>query len=314
MGGRKTSPRHLVSFVLVILFMTHVSPASSEERIPVGVILTGDAPYYREIHESFLEGLKAESYGPEKIEIILQKPVPNPMSWTNAVRKLVTFDAKVILSYGAPATLTAMKEASGIPIVFAAVYRPEDMGISSKNATGIGLDVPVAGILKKLKAIVDYSKLGIVYSGSEADTVIQVRKAQALSETMNFTAEMIDLAKRKGALNLSGLDAIFLTTSCAGMRCVEDIIGLARKAGIPTAASLGGAAEKGVLLTISADTREQGAVASAMVARVLNGSSPSDIESKKATKIEFIVNLREAESLGLKVPFDLLAGATRAIK
>jgi putative ABC transport system substrate-binding protein len=304
----------LPSLVLIILVVTSFSASSAGEKIPIGVILTGDIPYYREIHESFLEGLKAESYGPDKIEIILQKPVPNTMSWMNAVKKLVTFDAKVIMSYGAPATLTAVKESSGIPIVFAAVYRPEDIGISSKNATGISLDVPVPSILKKLKAIVDYSTLGILYSGSEADTVIQARKAQELGETMNFTPKMIDLARQKDALDLTGIDAIFMTTSCTGMRCVDDVIGLARKAGIPTAASLGGAAEKGALLTISANTREQGFVASSMVAEVLNGSRPSDIASKQATKIEFIVNLREANTLGLKIPFDLLAGATRAIK
>jgi putative ABC transport system substrate-binding protein len=309
-----TSPRRLALLEVIMLFVACLSPAYAEEKIPVGVILTGDVPYYREIHASFVEGLKERSYGPDDIEIILQKPIPNPMSWTNAVRKLVTFDAKVIVSYGTPATLTAVKESSGVPVVFAAVYRPEDTGISLENATGIGLDVPIASILKKLKAIANYSKLGIVYSGSEADTVIQAHKAQALSETMEFTAEMIDLAEKKGALDLSGLDAIFMTTSCAGMRCVEDVVGRARKAGIPTAASLGGAAEKGVLLTISANSHEQGAVASSMVAQLLNGSSPADIESTRAKKIEFIVNLREAKNLGLKVPFDLLAGATRAIK
>jgi putative ABC transport system substrate-binding protein len=308
------SLKYPARFVLILLFLTSFSAVSSGEKIPVGVILTGDIPYYREIHESFVEGLKAESYGPDKIEIILQKPVPNTMSWTNAVRKLVTFDAKVIISYGGPATLTAVNESSGIPVIFAAVYMPEDMGISMKNATGISSDIPVASILKKLSAIVNYSKLGIIYSASEEDTVIQARKAQALAETMNFTSEVIDLAKKRGRLDLSGLDAIFMTTSCAGMRCVDDIVGLARKAKIPTAASIGGAAEKGVLLTISANTHEQGVVASSMVAEVLRGSSPSAIAPKRATKIEFVVNLREANSLGLKIPFDLLTGATRAIK
>jgi len=314
MDSSAISLKYPALFVLIALFLTSFSAVASGEKIPVGVILTGDIPYYREIHESFLEGMKAESYGPDKIEIILQKPVPNTMSWTNAVRKLVTFDAKVIISYGGPATLTAVNESSGIPVIFAAVYKPEDIGISMKKATGISSDVPVASILKKLSAIVNYSNLGVIYSASEKDTVIQARKAQALAETMNFTSKMINLAKKRSALDLSGLDAIFMTTSCAGMRCVNDIVGLARKAKIPTAASIGGAAEKGVLLTISANSHEQGVVASSMVAEVLKGSSLSDIAPKRATKIEFVVNLREANSLGLKIPFDLLTGATRAIK
>jgi putative ABC transport system substrate-binding protein len=306
--------RYLPSFLLIIVSFSSFPAVSSADKIPIGVILTGDIPYYREIHESLVERLNAEGYGPDKIEIILQKPIPNSLSWTNAVRKLVAFEAQVIISYGAPATLTAVNESSGSPVVFAGVYKPVETGISMKNATGISSEVPVVSILRKLRAIADYSKLGIIYSASEKDTVMQAREAKALAEKINFTPQMIDLAKKKGAVDLSGIDALFMTTSCAGMRCIDDIIGLARKGGIPTATSIGGSAARGVLLTISANTQEQGVAAASMVAAILNGTHPSAIASKRATKIDFVVNLKEANSLGLEVPFDLLTSATRVIK
>lgn len=314
MGSPAIYPKLLARLLLGAQLLICASPATAADKIPVGVILTGDIPYYREIHESLVAGLTAERYGPETIDIILQKPVPNAMSWTNAVRKLVTFDAKVIVSYGAPATLTAVSESSGIPVVFAGVYMPEDLGISLRNATGVSSEVPVASVLKKLHAIVAFSTLGIIFSASETDTVLQARKVQAFAESMSFIPTMIDLSRKTDGIDFSGLDALFMSASCAAMSCVEDIVGRARAAKIPTATLIGGAADKGVLLTISANAQEQGVVASSMVAAVLEGRRPADIPPRKATKIDFVVNLREADSLGLKIPFDVLTSATRAIK
>jgi putative ABC transport system substrate-binding protein len=307
-------PKYSTLSLLIIMFMTSFSASSSAEKISVGAILSCDIPYYNEIHDSFVEGLKAEGYRADEIEIILQKPMPNPMSWMNSARKLVTLDVNVIISYGAPATLAAQSASSKIPVVYAGVYEPQRLGISAKNVTGISSGVPVASLLKTLNTIVKYSKLGIVYSGLERDTVIQAKKAVTLADKIHFTPEVIDIAKTEGAVDLSGLDALFMTSSCAGMRRIDDIVGLAQNAKIPIIASVGGAAEKGALLTISGNTQEQGSVISSMVAGILKGSKPSSIAPKMATDIEFVVNLRASNSLGLTLPFDPMTTATRVIE
>ncbi|MEW6602781.1 MAG: hypothetical protein AB1499_17550, partial [Nitrospirota bacterium] len=66
----------------------------------VGVIMTADVEYYRNIHKAFTESMGKD------VEIVLQKPTADPMSWTNAARKLTGLGAKVIVCYGAPAALT----------------------------------------------------------------------------------------------------------------------------------------------------------------------------------------------------------------
>ena len=117
----------------------------------VGVIMTGDIPYYKQIHQVFTNRMKGQA----DIKYVVQSPAPEPMSWTNAARKLVVIGSDIIVAYGAPATLTAMKETSSIPIIFAGVYDPDAMRISGKNATGISSKIPMDKVLGDLKLIKD---------------------------------------------------------------------------------------------------------------------------------------------------------------
>ena len=47
---------------------------------------------------------------------------------------------------------------------------------------------------------------------------------------------------------------------------------------------------------------------------ILKGASPADLPVYRSTKIEYIVNLRTAERLGLTVPLALLDSANEVIK
>jgi putative ABC transport system substrate-binding protein len=280
----------------------------------IGVVMTGNTPYYKDIHKAFSEGLAAEGLGPGSVEVILQTPVPETMSWTNAVRKLVNIGAHVIVTYGAPATMTAMAETSELPIVFAGVYDPKELGIPGKNATGISSTVPVASLVKNLKAISNFSNLGVVYSTSEKDTVLQVNDVTRLEATYSYRSTKFNVKKPEDIAKISDIDAVFLTTGCAAMHCVTNIISAVRKAKIPTAATIGGGEQSGIILTLSANPLEQGREAAKMTARVVKGENPSSMAIGLPKKIDLIVNLKEATDMGLKVPFDLLTSATRVIK
>ncbi|MEW6108286.1 MAG: ABC transporter substrate-binding protein [Nitrospirota bacterium] len=293
-----------------IYFISSSLPAVAADRT-IGVIMTGGTPYYREIHKAFTESLSAEGL---KAEIILQTPMPDPMSWTNSARKLVAIGSDVIISYGAPATISVSKETSDIPIIFAGVYNPHAVGVSGNNITGISSKVPVASLIKTLKSISNFSTLGVVYNDAEKDTVLQANEVKQLESNFGFNSMRFNVKKKEDASKIGKIDALFLTTSCAAMHCVNNIIGIARQAKIATASTIGGGENDGIILTLTANPVEQGREAAKMAARIIKGAKPSTIPVEFPKKVDLILNIKEAADLGLKVPFDLLTSATKVIK
>jgi putative ABC transport system substrate-binding protein len=299
--------------LLFVFFVFFYVPAFAAEKT-IGVIMTGNILYYNEIHKSFIEALSAEGLGQGKVEIILQRPAPTTMAWINATRKLAAYNADVIVSYGASATITVMTETSGIPIVYAGVYDPQTFGLSGENITGISSNVPIITLLKYLRRISNFSTLGVVFSHAERDTVLQANEVEQLAGKLEFLPIRVNFGKTVDASKIANIDALFLTTGCDNMNRLNDIIEIARKAKIPTASIIGGGESSGIILTIAADPYEQGREAAKLIAKVIKGTKPSTLPVEQPKKVDVVINLKEAGNIGLKVPFDLLVLATKVIK
>lgn len=295
--------RCIVLFVMLLIIPGHTAFAKT-----VGVMMTADVQYYRDIHKAFIDGLGKD------VEVVLQKPMPDPMSWANAARKLSGIGASVIVSYGAPATLTLMKETSEIPIIFAGVYDPESMSMTGKNATGISSTVPVEKVIKVLSQISKVSKLGIIFSKSEKDTIIQVRDIKKNEGSAGFESVLFSIADKVNKEEIKGVNALILTTCGVGMSNIKEIIEVARREKIPTAALMGGGENAGIVVTVLADPEEQGKELSEMVKKILGGDKPSAIPLKQPKKVEMFINNKEAKTLGLTIPANILNSATKVIE
>jgi putative ABC transport system substrate-binding protein len=302
----KTCCLAVIVLVSVFLFSTTAFGAGKT----IGVIMTGDIPYYQAIHKAFTDKMSGKS----DVEIIVQTPAPEPMAWANSAKKLVTIGSDLIVTYGAPATLSTMKATSSIPILFAGVYDPKAMNIAGKNATGVSSKVSLESAISHLKQVSNVKNLGVIFNKTEKDTILQVKEVKRLSARMGFKMVLLDAKKKGYAAKASGVDAMLLTTSCGAMCSVGDIISAARKARVPTAATIGGGEDKGILFTIMANPVEQGSVIADMALDVLGGQNPSGISVKAPSKIDFIVNLKEAAALGINVPGSIVSSATKVIK
>jgi ABC transporter substrate binding protein len=70
----------------------------------------------------------------------------------------------------------------------------------------------------------------------------------------------------------------------------------------------------GGLMSYGSDLGEAYRAVGTTAARVLRGEKPADISVQETTKVEFVVNLKSAQALGLKIPQQLIAIANEIIE
>ncbi|OGW42350.1 MAG: hypothetical protein A2010_08675 [Nitrospirae bacterium GWD2_57_9] len=298
------------------MFIASASAAGAADKT-VGVIMSGNIGYYQEVHKAFASALGKEGFDHRKIDTLLQMPSPDTLSWTNAARKLVVAEVNVLVTYGAPASVAAIRETKSIPLVYAAVYDPSATGVSARNITGISCKVPLTSLLKYLRKLMPFTKLAVVYNESEPDSVRQAEELTQLESQYGFQSVRMPIKKSEDARRLvfaGKADAVLISMSAAANEAVDGIVKNAHAAKIPTVSQTGGSGEKGVILTLAPSPTEQGEAAGRIAARMLRGDNPASIPPEVPKLVELVLNLKEANALGIKVPMDLITDATRVIK
>ncbi len=301
--------------VAIVAFLIFASQGSATDRKTIGVIMTGDIPYYAKMHRAFTAKLSREGYG--NVEILLQKPYPDLISWSNAARKLVAVDVDIIVTYGASATIAAINEKTNIPVVYAGVHHPAAIGITGKNTTGSVAKVPTSSLFRYLKGITSISNLGVLYSELEKDCMKEVEELEALSRELGFKIVKINIKRPEDAKKIKTagrLDALFLTSSASVNMALDPILDIARANRLPTASLLKGENNSGVIVTLSTSPEEQGELAAEKVIKILRGAHVGAISSSTGKDIELIFNLRENMSMGFKIPMDLVTEATKIVQ
>src|ERR1041384_3470097 len=72
--------------------------------------------------------------------------------------------------------------------------------------------------------------------------------------------------------------------------------------------------DEGGLMSYGIDYTDHYRRAAVYVDKILKGIKPADLPVQRATKFEFIINLKAAKQLGLTIPVDLLQRANKVIQ
>lgn len=291
----------------------------------VASIITGDLQRYHNAHDAFMKILRAGGMGEDKVKIYVQTPNPDAMSWANSIRKAVGGGANLIITYGAPVTLVAQKEAKGTPVLFADVYDPVALGIvkdlaaTGGSISGIASTTPVETLARTLVDIQPTKVILALFSSSEQGSLLQEKRMVEQGKKFGFSVIKADIknrdAARKAISEAAGkADAVYITESIQLTQWVQELITLAHEKRLPVLTQIPDSGEKGAFLTLEADPVEQGQLLAVHALQVLGGQKVFTLPVRTPKKVALVVNMKVAEQLGIKVPFQALSLATRVIK
>ena len=306
----------LLCIALTGILLTGWALQGHSAETVIAAIMSSDQPRYREAHRSFVKSLTARGYAPASTEIILQAPNPDPLSWSNTIRKFNAYKPALIIAYGAPAAMAAMKESEGIPVVSADIYASEQ---PAKGMCGVSSRVPMITLLKTLQEIRPYRRIGILYSNREAGSQRQADDIKKIALQLGVTVvegNFSTSAALEAGMNafIERVDVLIATESSIVCRNFDRIINQARKHNKPVAATMPDAAEKGALVSLEISPQEQGHLAAEIVVRILEGATADHLSLLTPRRVELIVNMRIAREMGINLPFAVLGKATRVLK
>lgn len=316
--------KRLISILIVIISIVGVTP-SFAGRIFVAAVLTSDISRYQEAYRAFVRGLAAKGFGEGEVEFITQTPNPDPISWANSVRKFNALKPDLLVTFGASATISATQEAVRVPIVFADVYGPVETGISRSmsktggNLCGVSSKVPMATLVKTMVAIRPVKTLGILYNRRERGSYVQMQEIKRLAAQQGFAVVEANVPVASGldaALGhlLARCDCVFVSESSVVNRSLERIVHRSTAARVPVISLVPDSAEKGALLTLEVSPVEQGLLAAAHAAKILQGMRPGELPVLTPRKVDLVLNLHSAKALDIQIPFRVLSVATKVLK
>jgi putative ABC transport system substrate-binding protein len=307
--------RHFHKVLLPLLLWAFL-PASAFGKTVVGVLMPGNSSYFQEIHKAFLITLAAKTPSGTTFEIIVQKPYPDAIALSNAARKLLAADPDIVVTYGTSATLAVLNEKGRSLVIYGGVYDPLTAQLAGPRATGCGFKIPLTSLLRYLRELKKIESLNVLYCSLEDDSVRQLTELSELAKEQQLTLNPINLKNREDLkkATLDKGDAIFLTGSSVVASMLDEILALAKNRQQPSVGIFPDRDEAGITIALYHDPLAQGRKMAEIAALVLAGHPPNEIKSETLRNTELMFNLKEAKIIGVKIPFQMVAEASKVIK
>jgi putative ABC transport system substrate-binding protein len=123
-----------------------------------------------------------------------------------------------------------------------------------------------------------------------------------------------DLERAFGNMNSVRLDGLLVSADVLMMQNSERIVGTLARHNIPAVYPTREFAAAGGLVSYGANYAEACRQVGDYLGRALNGEKPEDLPVQQVTKLELVINLKTAKTLGLEVPVSLLGRADEVIE
>jgi putative ABC transport system substrate-binding protein len=243
--------------------------------------------------------------------------------------ELVRLQPDVLVASNLPAAIALRQATPIIPIVAASITDPVALGLVAThaqpggNVTGIlaTMDtLPGKQLALAAEVVPGATKMGILLHAGNQSQAIQRKGVEAAATALAITLVPIEIGSP------DELDVAFQTMArepVGGVIVLQALMFLnerrriamlAMATRLPTMFGFREHVDDGGLMSYGTDVRASFRRAADFVDKILKGAKPGDLPVELPTKFEFVINLKTARALGIRIPDSLLARADEVIE
>jgi putative tryptophan/tyrosine transport system substrate-binding protein len=237
--------------------------------------------------------------------------------------------AVIVTLGGVPAALAAKAATSTVPIVFGVAEDPVTLGLVSSfakpggNATGVSFLTAELDRkrLELVREVLPKAELiGILLNPKNPQTAGQVQAIEAATQGFRLKLIILNASSEQeieGAFvraDQEHINALVIGADSFFFGRREQIVKLSTSHALPTIFRYREESEIGGLMSYGTDLADAYRLEGNYVGRILKGEKPSDLPVQQSIKVELVINLKSAKSLGLTFPLSLLGRADEVIE
>jgi putative ABC transport system substrate-binding protein len=242
---------------------------------------------------------------------------------------LVQRKVDVIVVDSTPGAQAAKNATSTIPIVLALVVDPVGSGLvaslqrPSGNVTGLSMmTLELAGKRLQLltEAIPSLVRVGVLRNPDFAFHTQAVKDLSAAAPTLSIELSFADARTPEefgpalSVVSSARAQALYVIEDSLFLNNRKTLLTLASQARLPVTYGERHFTEDGGLLSYGPNFLDYFYRSAGYVIKILKGAKPADLPVEQPTKLELVINLKTAKTLGLTVPPLLIAQADAVIE
>jgi putative ABC transport system substrate-binding protein len=316
---------------LFSLTVVAIVPGHGAEIKRIAISMIVEVPQLLETKEGVLKGLAESGFIEGKtLNVDYQTANGNMATQQQIARKFAGDRPDAIVSITTPTSQAMATAAKDIPLVFVTVIDPIKARLIDSytkpggNVTGVSDAPPIAEQLKLFREIVPkLRRLGFVYNPGldssiatlgwikEQAAPLKIQIVESVAPTAN---EVIPAARRL----VGKVDAIYVPNDTTVVASLEAIVKIGQDTKTPIFTGETRGVDRGAVASTGLNYIQVGRLGGLMVAEVLNGKKPGDIDAviayQKLPNFDVVVNKKSAASMGVTLPQAVLARAARVVE
>lgn len=289
-----------------------------DSKVKIGILQQLEHVALDNAREGFVKALEDNGYvDGENLVLDIQNAQSDSSNLSTMSDRLVNEKNDIILAIATGAAQSVAGKTKDIPILITAVTDPIDAGLAESmekpntNVSGTSDASPIKEQIElMLRLKPDTKVVGLMYTSSEDNSVLQINQVKAILDDMNLeyveqTVTNSNDVQQAAHSIVKKCDAIYIPTDNVLASSMAIVGSEAVREKVPVICGESGMVMSGGLATLGIDYYNLGYQTGEMAIRVLNGEDITTMQIETQKDYSYTINGDMADALGITIPAEL---------